>query len=92
LGAVLAWLNFRWIRRGMSAFVRASKAQAGSRNPRVPIGTYFLMLFRYGLIAFAVYVIFEYLKVPLLSIVVGLFALAAAAIGASVYEILHPVD
>jgi len=50
------------------------------------------MLFRYGLIAVTVYVIFGYLKVPLLSMVVGLFALVVAAIGASVYEILHPVD
>jgi hypothetical protein len=50
------------------------------------------MLLRYGLIAFSVYVIFAYLKVPLLSMVVGLFSLAAAAIAASVYEILRPVD
>jgi hypothetical protein len=92
VGTVLAWLNFRWIRRGVNSFVLASKAQAGSEKPRVPVGTYFLMLFRYGLIAFAVYVIFKYLKVPLLSMVVGLFALAVAAIGASVYEILHPAD
>ena len=92
IGTVLAWLNYSWLRRGVSAFVLGSKAQSGSVRPRVPAGTYFLMLFRYGLIAFAVYVIFEYLKVPLLSMLVGLFALAVAAIGASVYEILHPVD
>jgi hypothetical protein len=50
------------------------------------------MLFRYGLIALAVYVIFIYLRVPLVSMVVGLCALGAAAIAASVYEILHPAD
>jgi small-conductance mechanosensitive channel len=92
LGTILAWLNYRWLRRSVSAFVLVSKAQAGSAKPKVPFGTYFLMLFRYGLIALAVYVIFQYLKVPILSIVVGLFALAAAVIGASVYEILHSVD
>lgn len=92
VGTALAWLNFRWLRRGVNTFVLASKAQSGSAKPRVPIGTYFLMLFRYGLLAFAVYVIFEYLNVPLLSMVVGLCALAVAAIAASVYEILHPVD
>jgi small-conductance mechanosensitive channel len=90
IGTALAWLNYRWLRRGVNTFVLASKAQSGSAKPRVPIGTYFLMLFRYGLIAFAVYVIFEYLKVPLLSMVVGLCALAVAAIAASVYEILRP--
>jgi small-conductance mechanosensitive channel len=92
MGTLFAWLNYRWLRRGVNTFVLASMAQAGSEKPRVPAGTYFLMLFRYGLIALAVYVIFEYLKVPLLSMVVGLFALAVAAIGASVYEILNPAD
>jgi ATP synthase I chain len=92
IGTALAWLNFRWLRRGLDALVAVSEAQSGSEKPRVPVGTYFRMLFRYGLIAFAVYVIFAYLKLPLLSMVVGLCALAVAAIVASVYEILHPVD
>ena len=92
IGTALAWLNYRWLRRGVNTFVFASKVQSGSEKPQVPIGTYFLMLFRYGLIAFAVYVIFAYLKVPLLSMVLGLCALAVAAIVASVYEILRPVD
>jgi hypothetical protein len=92
IGATLAWLNFRWLRRGVNAFVLASKAQAGSENPRSPLGIYLLMFFRYGLIALVVYVIFGYLRVPLLSMVAGFFALAVAAIGASVYEILRPAD
>jgi len=58
----------------------------------VPFLTYFAMVFRYGLIAFAVYVIFIYLRVPLVSMVVGLCALGAAAIAASVYEIWHPSE
>ena len=45
-----------------------------------------------GLLALSVYVIFKYLDVPSGSMIVGLCALAAAAIVASVYEILHPVD
>jgi len=92
IGALLAWLNFRWLRRGLDALVLASTAQANKEKPVVPLLTYFAMLFRYGLIALAVYVIFIYLRVPLVSMVVGLCALGAAAIAASVYEILHPVD
>jgi len=92
IGAALAWLNFRWLRRGLDALVLASTAQADEEKPIVPIASYFGMLFRYGLIALAVYVIFEYLKVPLVSMVVGLCALGAATIAASVYEIWHPVD
>jgi small-conductance mechanosensitive channel len=92
IGAALAWLNFRWLRRGLDALVVASTAQAGKEKPVVPLLSYFAMVFRYGLIALAVYVIFIYLRVPLVSMVVGLCALGAAAIAASVYEILRPVD
>jgi ATP synthase I subunit len=89
IGAVLAWLNFRWLRRGLDALVAASAAQAGAAKPRVPLGAYFAAVFRYGLIALLVYVIFMILRVPLASMVVGMCALAAAAIAASVYELLH---
>jgi len=89
IGAVLAWLNFRWLRRGMDALVAASAAQAGVEKPRVPLGSYFAAVFRYGLIAMIVYVIFKFLQVPLASMVVGMCALAAAAIAASVYELFH---
>jgi hypothetical protein len=92
IGAALAWLNFRWLRRGLNALVLASTAQAGKEKPAVPLLSYFAMVFRYGLIALAVYVIFVYLRVPLVSMVVGLCALGAATIVASVYEILHPAD
>lgn len=92
IGAALAWLNFRWLRRGLDALLVASTAQAGKEQPVVPLLTYFAMAFRYGLIALAVYVIFIYLRVPLVSMVVGLCALGAAAIAASVYEIWHPSE
>jgi len=92
IGALLAWLNFRWLRRGLDALVLASTAQAGKEEPVVPLLAYFAMLFRYGLIALAVYVIFIYLRVPLVSMVVGLCALGAATIAASVYEIWHPAE
>jgi small-conductance mechanosensitive channel len=90
IGAVLAWLNFRWLRRGLDGLVAASAAQAGAEKPRVPLGAYFAAVFRYGLIALSVYVIFKLLKVPLASMVVGMCALAAAAIAASVYEVFQP--
>jgi ATP synthase I chain len=90
VGAVLAWFNFRWLRQGMNALVVASQTQEGAPRPRVPIGAYFRVLFRYALIAATVYVIFELLKFPLASMVVGLCALGPAAIVASVYEIARP--
>src|SRR5512137_1544501 len=83
IGTALAWLNFRWLRRGLDGLVIASTAQSGAEKPRVPTTTYALMILRYGLIALAVYVIFRVLKVPLLSMVLGLCALGAATIAAS---------
>ncbi|HET7108678.1 MAG TPA: ATP synthase subunit I [Candidatus Acidoferrum sp.] len=91
VGAILAWLNFRWLRQGLDALTAAT-AQADRPNPQVPIGTYFRALFRYGLIALAVYVIFKYLNVPILSMILGLCALGAATMAVSVYEILHPQE
>jgi small-conductance mechanosensitive channel len=90
VGAGLAWLNFRWLRRGLDALVEASAAQTGAAKPRVPMGTYLRAVFRYALIALIAYVIFRILGVPLSSMVVGMCALAAAAMTASVYEIWHP--
>lgn len=92
IGTVLAWLNFRWLKRGLDALVAVATAQEGAAKPRIPFGTWFRLMFRYGLIAICVYVIFEVLKVPLASMVVGLCALGAATITASVYEILRPVE
>ena len=91
IGTVLAWLNFRWLKRGLDALVAAAVAQEGAAKPRVPLGTWFRMIFRYVLIALCVYVIFEYLKVPLVSMLAGLCALGAATLAASLYEILHPL-
>src|SRR5438874_2261278 len=90
IGTALAWLDFRWLRKGLDALVIAATAQAGAEKPRVPVGAYFRAVFRYALIAFFVYVIFKVLKVPLASMVVGLCSLAGAAMAASVYEILRP--
>lgn len=90
IGAILAWFNFRWLRQGIDALAAASRAQEGFQQPKVPVGAYFRVLFRYALIALTVYVIFKILKVPLASMVVGLCALGPASVAASVYEIVHP--
>ena len=76
----------------MDALVAASTEGADAARSRVLVGTYFRALFRYGLIAIAVYVIFKVLGIPLVSMVLGLLALGAAAIAASVYEVWHPVE
>ena len=90
IGSILAWLNFLWLKRGLDLLAFASQAQSGREKPRVPLCTYALAALRYGLLAIAVYAIFEYLHVPLSSLVLGLCALGAATTAASVWEILVP--
>jgi hypothetical protein len=92
IGTLLAWLNFRWLRKGMDALVAASAAQAGAEEPRVPLGAYLRAVFRYALIAMGVYVSFKLLHVPLVSMILGLCALGAAALAAGLYEVVRPGD
>jgi small-conductance mechanosensitive channel len=89
IGALLAWLNFRWLGRGLDALMEASTDQSIGRKANVPVGTYFKALFRYGLIALSVYAIFKALNVPVLSMILGLFALGTATLAVSVLEILR---
>lgn len=103
-GAILGWLNFRWLSRGIRAVMDVSLIQATAdtaasageesvSNPKskaLTIATYFALLFRYALVALGVYVIFIYLHVPLVSIGLGLCALVAAIMTASVWEVLKP--
>ncbi len=90
-GSGLAWLNFRWLRRGVEAFTSSPADQAGAKKLHGQAATYFAAVFRYVLIGAAVYVIFSYLHVPLVSIALGLCAFVAATITASVWEILQSV-
>ena len=76
----------------MDALTESATAQADEAKAQVPVGTYFKAAFRYGLIGLAVYVIFKYLNVPVLSMILGLCALGAATIAVSVYEILGPQE
>jgi small-conductance mechanosensitive channel len=92
VGALLAWINFRWLERAMSSVARAATAQAGSPEARVPVTSYLGMFARYALIAAVVYVIFSRLRIPVLSMLVGLCALGVAAMLASVWEVLSPVN
>jgi len=92
IGAALAWLNFRWLKQGLDALTQTIADEAPRGKRAVPRAAYFKALFRYALIALSVYVIFKYLKVPVLSMVFGLCALGAATLAVSVHEILRPQE
>ncbi|HEY2460619.1 MAG TPA: ATP synthase subunit I [Candidatus Acidoferrum sp.] len=91
IGTALGWINFWFLRRGVDAIVASGRAQAGVEKPQAPGGAAGGLVFRYALIAGVAYVIFKYLRIPLASMVVGLCALGAAVMAASVYEIFRPI-
>jgi len=89
VGTGLAWCNFRWLRRGMDALVEVSSDPERPRPKQAQVFAALRAAGRYALLGLAIYVIFKLFGVPLLSMVVGLCALGAAATAASLYEILH---
>ena len=92
VGAVLAWVNFRWLQEALDALKQFSTAQADAPKPRVPAWTWIRFFGRYALIGACVYAIFVGLQVPIVSMLAGLCALGAAAMAASLYEILCPAE
>ena len=92
IGAFLAWLNFRWLKNGLDAIVRISTAQADSAKARLPVSSLIGLFGRYSLIAASVCAIFIFLRIPVLSMLVGLCALGAATMVGSLYEIFRSWD
>jgi hypothetical protein len=91
-GSVLAWISFHWLHTALDGLVRASTAQPDSAQARAPIGSILKSLGRYALIAGAVCVIFFVFHVPVVSMLLGLCALGAATIVATLYELWHPAN
>jgi small-conductance mechanosensitive channel len=89
LGSALAWLNFHWLKRGIWAFTAGAMAENSSENRHTSGATYLAAAFRYALIGLALYAIFRFLHVSLVSLAVGLCAFAAAIITATVWEIVQ---
>jgi len=88
IGTILAWLNYRWMDRGVGALVTAAAAQAGVAQPRVPLSVYGKFAGRYVLIGLLVYATVFFLHVPLVSVILGLLALGAGALAEGLYEII----
>jgi hypothetical protein len=92
IGAVLAWINFRWLKSALDTVARAATAQSEASKARVPLGSVLGLIGRYLLLAVSVYVIFIFLGIPILSMLVGLCALGVATIVASLYEVFQSWD
>ena len=88
LGTVLAWVNYRWLDQGLSAFVTGSAAQEGLPKPQVPLSTYAKFGGRYALIGIALYGIVTFFAIPALWLIVGLLALGLAVTVEGLFEVI----
>ena len=89
LGAVLAWLNFRWLKQGVTTLVDVSAAQGDSAKGRVPRGTYLKFFGRFALLLLVVYVILSRSLLPAVAVFGGLFAVAAAVMIEVMWELVR---
>jgi hypothetical protein len=81
LGAGVAWINFRWLRRFVGWVTRASTPEPGEGKRRgLPIGMFVQILGRYALLGLVLYAMLMRFYRPALAFVCGLFALAAAVL------------
>lgn len=92
LGAMLAWVNLRWLQQALDALVQLSTAQAGKARPRISSWVYFKFFARYALIGLVLYVMVSGFGIPVLSMLGGLCALGAAAMAESLYEVIARPD
>jgi ATP synthase I chain len=89
LGALLTWLNFRWLKQGVGALVTVSTVQAGSEQVRVPRSVYVKFFGRFALLLLVVYVILSRSLLPVASVLGGLFAVVAAVMMELVFELVR---
>jgi ATP synthase I chain len=89
LGAALAWLNFRWLKQGVTALVKISTAQADSEHARVPLSIYAKFFGRFALLLVVVYVILSRSLLPVAAVLGGLFAVVAAVMIELMWELVR---
>jgi hypothetical protein len=89
LGTALAWLNFRWLKQGVTALVTLSTAQAGSEHARVPLGVYAKFFGRFALLLVVVYVILSHSWLPVAAVFGGLFSVVAAVMIELISELVR---
>ena len=79
-GAAFSWINYRWMQQGVATLARLSTAQVGAEKARVPATVYLKFLGRYALLIAAAYAILRGFRLPVASLLAGLFAVIAAVI------------
>jgi ATP synthase I chain len=87
LGAILSWINFRWLKGGVQGFGGVSADGSGATPAGVPWKAFAKFFGRFFLLLAAVYVILTYSSLSVVAVFTGLFASAAAVVLGLVYEL-----
>jgi small-conductance mechanosensitive channel len=88
LGALLAWVNLRWLEQALAAVSKMAQAQIGEPKPRISLWVWVKLFSRYGLICVLLYTAWDLFHIPVVSMLAGLCALGAAVMAEGIYEII----
>ena len=104
LGAVLSWINFRWLKSSVRAFGAVATPLAAPFSPgspgaapsgappvrlvRVPLSAYLKFFGRFALLLVVVYVILSRSLLPVAAVLGGLFAVVAGVMLELIFELL----
>jgi hypothetical protein len=89
IGAIVSWVNFRWLKAGVGAMAQTAAADAERKIVRVPRNIYFKFIGRYILMLVVLYVILSRSLLPSGGVVVGLFAVVAAVLIDMIYGLVR---
>ena len=90
IGAILSWLNFRWLKGSVLAFGRAATAAGeNEQTARVPKSAYAKFFGRFALLLVVVYVILSRSLLPVVAVLGGLFAVVAAVMIEIMWELVR---
>lgn len=87
-GSGLSWVNFRWLKGGISTLAGLTSVTDGEQPPRVPRSVYVKFLGRFVLMLVAVYVILTRSLLPSGAVLLGLFAVVGAVMVEMIYELM----
>jgi hypothetical protein len=79
-GALLSWINYRWMKQGVATLTRLSVDQSGAEKAQVPPAVYLKFIGRYALLIVATYAILWSFKPPAASLLAGFFTVIAAVL------------
>lgn len=89
IGALLSWLNFRWMKQGIGALARVAAAQADAEKAHIPKSAYAKFLARYVLLIIVAYVILRGFRSMGLALLAGLFAGVAAVLAELIFQLFQ---